>query len=176
MDYEIMMNGNVKLGQIAPEIEAVTTLGKIQLSDYQNKWLVLFSYPGDFEYISTNEIIIFSKLYKNFKNCNTEVIGISTDSILSHINWLENIYQATGIKIQFPIISDKNGEISRKYGMISNEINNTEATRNVYIIDNNGKIRTILVYPNEIDRSVNEILSILNKLQAQKDHPKRNTY
>ena len=53
MDYEIMMNGNVKLGQIAPEIEAETTLGKIRLSEYQNKWIVLFSYPGDFERIST---------------------------------------------------------------------------------------------------------------------------
>lgn len=175
MDYEIMMNGNVKLGQIAPEIEADTTLGKIQLSDYQNKWVVLFSYPGDFEYISTNEVIILSKLYTNFKNCNTELIGISTDSILSHINWLNNIYQATGIRVQFPIISDKNGEIARKYGMISNEINNSEATRNVYIIDNTGRIRTVLSYPNEIDRNINEILSILNKLQVQENHPKCNT-
>lgn len=170
MDYEIMMNGNVKLGQIAPEIEAETTLGKIRLSEYQNKWIVLFSYPGDFERISTNEIIIFSKLYMNFKKCNTEVIGISTDSILSHINWLNSVYKTTGIKIQFPIISDKNGEIARKYGMISNEINNSETTRNVYIIDNTGRIRAILSYPNEIDRSINEILSILNKLQAQENH------
>lgn len=93
------------------------------------------------------------------------MIGISTDSKLSHINWLRNIYQATGIKIQFPIIADKNGEIARKYGMISNEINNSEATRNVYIIDTEGRIRIILMYSNEIDRNAHELLLLLNKLQ-----------
>ena len=108
----------------------------------------------------------FYELDTYFKKVNTELIGISIDSKLSHINWLRGIYQATGVKIQFPIISDRNGEIARKYGMISNEINNSETTRNVYIIDTEGRIRTILMYPNEIDRNTHELVSILNKLQA----------
>ena len=109
----------------------------------------------------------FCKLDTYFKKINTELIGISIDSKLSHINWLRSIYQATGIKVQFPIISDRNGEIARKYGMISNEINNSETTRNVYIIDENGVLRTILMYPIEIDRNPNELVSVLNKLQGQ---------
>lgn len=48
MDYEIMMNGNVRIGQRAPDFEAVTTMGNISLNDYKGKWLVLFSHPGDF--------------------------------------------------------------------------------------------------------------------------------
>ena len=48
MDYEIMMNGNVKIGQFAPEFEAQTTMGNKSLNDYKGKWVVLFSHPGDF--------------------------------------------------------------------------------------------------------------------------------
>ena len=48
MDYELMMNGNVKIGQIAPEFCATTTMGNISLNDYKGKWIVLFSHPGDF--------------------------------------------------------------------------------------------------------------------------------
>lgn len=47
-NYEIMMNGNVKIGELAPEFEAQTTRGNIKLSDYKGKWVVLFSHPGDF--------------------------------------------------------------------------------------------------------------------------------
>ena len=48
MDYEIMMNGIVKIGTYAPDFEAQTTMGRIKLSNYRGKWVVLFSHPGDF--------------------------------------------------------------------------------------------------------------------------------
>ena len=48
MDYEIMMNGNVKIGMQAPDFEADTTMGRINLNQYRGKWVVLFSHPGDF--------------------------------------------------------------------------------------------------------------------------------
>ena len=48
MDYELMMNGIVKIGQMAPEFTADTTFGKVSLKDYRGKWLVFFSHPGDF--------------------------------------------------------------------------------------------------------------------------------
>ena len=116
-------------------------------------------------------MISISELNTYFKKANTEIIGISTDSKLSHINWLISIYNATGIKIPFPIITDRNGEIARKYGMISNEINNSEATRNIYIIDPEGRIKTILMYPNDVDRNFYDLLAILNKLQTQIKKP-----
>lgn len=71
MDYEIMMNGNVKLGQFAPDFEAQTTVGPVKLADYRGKWLVLFSHPGDFTPVCTTEIIAFSKAHTYFQKLNT---------------------------------------------------------------------------------------------------------
>lgn len=165
MDYEVMMNGNVRIGQIAPDFEAQTTFGKVKLSDYRGKWLVLFSHPGDFTPVCTTEMIAFAKACTYFKSLNTELLGLSIDSNSSHLAWMYDIYCRTGIKIPFPIIADRSGEIARKYGMISNNVSNTETVRNVYIIDPNGIIRLILVYPLNVGRCIPEILRAVNALQ-----------
>ena len=72
----------------------------------------------------------------------------------------------TGIRVPFPIIADQNGEIARKYGMIATEISNTETVRNVFIIDDKGRIRLILVYPMNIGRMIPEILRVVKALQV----------
>ena len=165
MDYELMMNGNVKIGQKAPDFEATTTFGKIKLQDYEGKWLVLFSHPGDFTPVCTTEMIAFTRAHTYFKELNTELLGLSVDSNSSHLAWMYDIYCKTGIKVTFPIIADRNGEIARKYGMISNDISNTETVRNVFIIDNKGIVRTILVYPMNVGRFIPEIIRIVKALQ-----------
>ena len=165
MDYELMMNENVKIGQRAPEFEANTTMGKVSLNDYAGKWLILFSHPGDFTPVCTTEMIAFTKAHTYFKQSNTELLGLSVDSNSSHLAWVYDIYCRTGIKISFPIIADRNGEIARKYGMISNDISNTETVRNVYIIDDKGIIRTILIYPMNVGRFIPEIIRIVQALQ-----------
>lgn len=165
MDYEIMMNGNVRIGQRAPDFEATTTMGNICLNDYKGKWVVLFSHPGDFTPVCTTEMISFARANTYFENINTCLIGLSVDSNASHLAWVYDIYCRTGIKIPFPIIADRNGEIARKYGMISNDVSNTETVRNVYIIDDKGIIRTILIYPMNIGRFIPEIVRIVQALQ-----------
>lgn len=165
-NYEIMMNGNVKIGEEAPDFEAITTMGNIKLSDYKGKWVVLFSHPGDFTPVCTTEFIAFSKAYTYFQNLNTSLIGLSIDSNPSHLAWLYDIYIRTGIEIPFPVIADRSGEIARQYGMISNTINSTQTVRNVYIIDDKGIIRVILVYPMNVGRCIPEILRILKALQT----------
>ena len=165
MDYELMMNGNVKIGQRAPEFEANTTMGKVSLNDYAGKWLILFSHPGDFTPVCTTEMIAFTKAHTYFKQLNTELLGLSVDSNSSHLAWVYDIYCRTGIKISFPIITDRNGEIARRYGMISNDISNTETVRNVYIIDDKGIIRTILIYPMNVGRFIPEIIRVVQALQ-----------
>ncbi len=165
MDYELMMNGNVKIGQKAPDFDAITTFGEIKLQDYQGKWLVLFSHPGDFTPVCTTEMIAFTRAYTYFKDLNTELLGLSVDSNSSHLAWMYDIYCKTGIKVSFPIIADRNGQIARKYGMISNDISNTETVRNVFIIDDKGVIRTILVYPLNVGRFIPEIIRIVQALQ-----------
>ena len=166
MDYEVLMNGNVKIGMYAPEFEAETTMGKISLNEYKEKWIVLFSHPGDFTPVCTTEIIAFSRANTYFEKLNTYLLGLSVDSNASHLAWVYEIYCKTGIRVPFPIIADRNGAIARKYGMISNDVSTTETVRNVFIIDDKGIVRLILVYPLNVGRCIPEIIRALEALQT----------
>lgn len=166
MDYEIMMNGNVKIGSYAPDFTAETTMGEVSLGDYKGKWLVLFSHPGDFTPVCTTEMIAFARANTYFEKLNTCLLGLSIDSGSSHLAWVYDIYCKTGIKLPFPIIADRSGEIARKYGMISNDISTTATVRNVFIIDSCGVVKAVLVYPMEIGRCIPEILRIIEALQT----------
>ena len=110
-------------------------------------------------------MIAFTRAHTYFKNLNTELLGLSVDSNPSHLAWVYDIYCRTGIKISFPIIADRNGGIARKYGMISNDISTTETVRNVFVIDDKGIVRTILIYPMNIGRFIPEIIRIVQALQ-----------
>lgn len=120
---------------------------------------------GDFTPVCTTEMIAFSKANTYFEKLNTCLLGLSVDSNSSHLAWAYDIYCKTGVRIPFPIIADRNGEISRKYGMISNDVSTTETVRNVYIIDDKGIVRLILVYPLNVGRCIPEILRALQALQ-----------
>jgi len=170
MDYEIMMNGIVKVGDRAPEIEATTTMGKFNLNDYKGKWVVLFSHPGDFTPVCTTEMIAFARANEYFSERNTCLVGLSVDSNLSHLAWVYDIYCRTGIKLPFPIIEDRNGVIARKYGMVSNNVNTYQTVRNVFIIDDKQIVRAILVYPMEVGRFIPEIIRLIDALQASDKH------
>ena len=165
MDYELMMNGNVKLGQMAPDFEGNSTYGKVSINDYRGKWLVFFSHPGDFTPVCTTEMIAFARAYPYFKRLNTELLGLSIDRNASHLAWMYNIYQNTGVVLPFPILADRSGEVARKYGMIASDISSTETVRNVFIIDDKGIVRTILVYPLNVGRFIPEILRTVEALQ-----------
>lgn len=110
-------------------------------------------------------MIAFAQANSYFEKLNTSLLGLSIDSNPSHLAWMHDIYRMTGIVLPFPIIADRNGEIARKYGMISNDISNTKTVRNVFIIDDKGIVRVILVYPLNIGRFVPEILRIIQSLQ-----------
>ena len=165
MDYEIMMNDNLKIGMSAPDFEANSTFGNIKLSSYRGKWLVFFSHPSDFTPVCTTEIIAFSNANTYFEKINTSLLAISVDSNSSHLAWVYDIFLKTGIKVPFPIITDLNGTVARKYGMISSNISTTETVRNVFIIDDKGIIRAILIYPMNIGRFIPEILRLVTALQ-----------
>ena len=116
--------------------------------------------------VCTTEMIAFARASTYFDRLNSCLIGLSVDSNSSHLAWVYDIYCRTGIRIPFPIIADRNGEIARKYGMISSDISNTETVRNVYIIDEQGRVRLILVYPMNVGRCIPEILRALQALQV----------
>ena len=165
-DYELMVNGNLKLGQKVPDIMANSTMGKISLKNFLGKWVILFSYEGDFSPVCTTEIIAFSKANTYFENLNTKLIGLSVDSCNSHLAWLYDIYIKTGMVVPFPIIADRTGQIARRFGMISQDINNEAAIRNTFIIDDKGIVKAMFTYPINIGRNISEILRVVNTLQV----------
>ncbi|MBR3164308.1 peroxiredoxin [Candidatus Saccharibacteria bacterium] len=159
------------IGEDAPAFEAVTTQGPISFpADYKGKWVILFSHPADFTPVCTTEFMTFASMQKDFSAINTELIGLSVDSLYSHIAWLRKIKELTwkdmkNIEVEFPLIEDIRMEIANKYGMIQPGASNTQAVRAVFIIDPKGKIRTILYYPLTTGRNFDEIKRIVMALQ-----------
>lgn len=156
---------SLMIGDKAPRFIADTTAGQIKLSDYIGNWLILFSHPGDYTPVCTTEFLEFSKMYPELKKRNCNLLGLSIDSTPSHISWLTNIYNTTGTKVPFPVIEDKDMKISKMYGMIAQNISNTETVRSVFFIDPNQIIRAILQYPKTNGRNIAEILRLLDALQ-----------
>ncbi|GAB6948393.1 peroxiredoxin [Vulcanisaeta sp. JCM 16161] len=153
------------IGEKFPELNVVTTHGPMKLPDaFKGKWFVLFSHPGDFTPVCTTEFVSFAKHYDDFKKLNTELIGLSVDSDISHIEWVQWIEKTLGVKIPFPIIADPLGEVSKALGGLHAQ-SGTATVRIVYIVDDKATIRTILYYPLELGRNIPEILRIVRSLQ-----------
>ena len=155
-----------RVGEVAPSFEAVTTHGTLRLEDFKGSWLVLFSHPADFTPVCTTEFIAFSQAYPEFQKRGAELLGLSVDSVSSHIAWARNIQEKTGVKVPFPIIADLSKEVSIKYGMIHPGESKTETIRCVFIIDPDQVIRAILYYPLTTGRNISEILRIIDALQT----------
>lgn len=158
------------LGGKAPDFEALTTQGTLRLSDYEGSWLVLFSHPADFTPVCTTEFMAFSEIYEELQKKNTELLGLSVDSVSSHIAWIRNVEEKMGVKIPFPIIADLNKEVSMLFGMIHPAQSKTETIRCVFIMDPAGIVRTILYYPLTTGRNMQEILRIIDALQTTDEH------
>jgi len=107
-----------RLGEKAPDFEAVTTQGDLKLSDFKGSWLILFSHPADFTPVCTTEFMAFADIYDELQKRNVNLMGLSIDSVYSHISWVRNIEEKLGKKIPFPVIADLNKEVAGKYGMV----------------------------------------------------------
>ncbi|WP_113906773.1 peroxiredoxin [Aliidiomarina celeris] len=159
-----------QLNQPAPEFTAKTTHGVKSLSDYKGKWVVLFSHPADFTPVCTTEFSAFATRQEQFAELNCELLGLSIDSVHSHIAWARNIEQNFGVKIGFPIIADLSMEVAHKYGMIQPGASDTSAVRATFIIDPEGVLRAMVYYPMSNGRSVDEFLRVLKALQTSDTH------
>ena len=155
----------------APAFKAVTTQGEINFpQDYKGKWVILFSHPADFTPVCTTEFMTFASMIQEFKDLNTELIGLSVDSLYAHIAWLRKIQELewNGIskpEVTFPLIEDIKMDVARKYGMIQPGASTTQAVRSVFFIDPKGKIRAIIYYPLSLGRNFDEIKRVILALQ-----------
>ncbi|MDP4934543.1 MAG: peroxiredoxin [Salibacteraceae bacterium] len=156
-----------RIGDQAPDFTAVTTKGKITFSDFaKDKWIVLFSHPADFTPVCTTEMSGFALRKSEFDALNTELMGLSIDSIHSHLAWVNNVHEKSGVYFDFPIIADIDMKVSKLYGMLQPNESETAAVRAVFFIDPSKKIRLVMYYPLNVGRNMDEILRALEALQV----------
>ena len=154
-----------RLNEAAPDFNAKTTHGDRSLANYKGKWLILFSHPADFTPVCTTEFIGFAKAADTFAAMNVELLGLSIDSVFSHLAWVRNIEEKFGVAIPFPIIEDLSMNVARAYGMIHPGASDTSAVRATFVIDDQGILRAMVYYPMTNGRSVDEILRLVQGLQ-----------
>lgn len=155
------------IGDTAPSFKAKTTMGDINFpEDYKGKWVILFSHPADFTPVCTTEFMTFASMQEDFRKLNTELIGLSIDSLYAHIAWLRRIQEIEykgmkNIEVKFPVIEDIKMDVAKKFGMVQPNASSTQAVRAVFIIDDKQKVRTVLYYPASTGRNMDEIKRII---------------
>lgn len=168
---EETMNRLPLIGDKAPAFSALTTNGRVNFpEDYAGKWVLFFSHPSDFTPVCTTEFMTLASMKDEFKAMNVELLGLSVDSLYSHIAWIRSIEQMEwkgmkNVKVDFPVIADLNTKVSTKYGMLQPNVSSTQAVRAVFLIDPEGIIRTIVYYPLSTGRNFDEIKRMIQAVQ-----------
>jgi alkyl hydroperoxide reductase subunit AhpC len=156
----------LRLGDIAPDFEAETTLGKIHFHEWLgDSWGVLFSHPADFTPVCTTELGTVANYYPEFVKRNTKVIALSVDGLDSHLEWIKDINETQNTTVNFPIIADEDQKVATLYDMIHPNANDKFTVRSVFIIGSDKKIKLILTYPASTGRNFDEILRVIDSLQ-----------
>ena len=130
----------------------------------------LLLHPADFTPVCTTELTEFARREEEFRKMNTKLLGLSIDSIHSHIAWINNVKKNLGVTMRFPLIADIDMSVSKRYGMLQPGESETAAVRAVFFIDPNGKIRLIMYYPLNVGRNMEEVVRVLQALQAADQH------
>ena len=159
------------IGDKAPAFTALTTNGTVNFpDDYRGSWVLFFSHPSDFTPVCTTEFMTMASMTEEFKEMNVSLLGLSVDSLYSHIAWIRKIEELEwkgmkNVKIDFPVIADLNTKVSTLYGMLQPNVSSTQAVRAVFIIDPEGIIRSIVYYPLTTGRNFHEIKRMIQALQ-----------
>lgn len=163
---------SIRLGDDAPDFTAETTEGEIKFYDWKaDSWAVLFSHPADFTPVCTTELGRTAALKGEFDKRNTKAIAVSVDSVEDHNGWKPDIVDVTGSEVNFPIIADKDHSVSELYDMIHPGEGDSSTVRTVFIIAPNNKVRLTLTYPKSVGRNFDEILRVIDALQATDANP-----
>lgn len=157
---------SVRLGDIAPDFEAPTTQGPIKFHEWKaGKWAILFSHPKDFTPVCTTELGMAAGLKGEFEKRNCKVIGLSVDSVESHMKWEGDIKDVTGNEVNFPMIGDSDKHVANLYDMIHPNASDTLTVRSVFVIGPDNKVKMTLTYPASTGRNFIELLRVLDSLQ-----------
>lgn len=162
------------IGETAPSFTAESTNGRITFpGDYGTKWKILLSHPQDFTPVCTSEILEIANLQKEFEKLGAQVVVVSTDALETHEQWKKSMEglaykDRKPVKIDFPLVEDKDLSVSKEYGMIHPASNTTRAVRGVFIIDPDNVIQAVYFYPMNIGRSTDELVRMLTALEKTK--------
>jgi alkyl hydroperoxide reductase subunit AhpC len=156
----------LRLGDVAPDFTAETTQGTIHFHEWLgDSWGVLFSHPKDFTPVCTTELGYVARIKPEFDKRNVKVIGLSVDSVESHLKWEGDIEETQGKPVNFPMIGDPDRKVSDLYDMIHPNANDTLTVRSVFVIGADKKIKLIITYPASTGRNFDEILRVIDSLQ-----------
>ena len=164
---EATLSGIPRIGDTAPDFKALTTQGEIQFSQWQEgNWVILFSHPADFTPVCSTELVEFAKRRGEFESMSVKLIGLSIDSIHSHLAWRENLREKLDAEIGYPMIADLDTKVAQLYGMIHPGASSTATVRSVFVIDPKRVIRALVYYPMNVGRNVDEIKRLVIALQT----------
>ncbi|MFC2147445.1 peroxiredoxin [Bacteroidota bacterium] len=161
----------IRLGDIAPDFTAESSLGKINLYNYLGDgWGILFSHPADFTPVCTTELGTASKFKEEFDKRNVKMLALSVDGVASHHEWIKDINETQHTTVNFPIIADEDKKVSSLYDMIHPNADNNLTVRSVYIIAPDKTVKLIITYPASTGRNFHELLRVIDSLQLTAYH------
>tara|TARA_R100000935_G_scaffold57905_1_gene93146 strand:+ start:682 stop:1329 length:648 start_codon:yes stop_codon:yes gene_type:complete len=156
----------IRLGDKAPNFDAETSEGKINLYDYLGEsWGILFSHPADYTPVCTTELGTAARYKPEFDKRNVKMIALSVDGVESHKEWIKDINETQNTTVNFPIIADEDRKVSDLYDMIHPNADDTLTVRSVFIIGPDKKIKLLLTYPASTGRDFDELLRVIDSLQ-----------
>jgi alkyl hydroperoxide reductase subunit AhpC len=156
----------LRLGDIAPNFKAQTSLGELDFYEYLgNSWGVLFSHPADYTPVCTTELGRTAALKSEFEKRNVKVMALSVDTVESHKGWIKDINETQDVEVDFPIIADKDKSISEAYGMMHPNASATLTVRSLFIIAPDKTVKLMITYPASTGRNFTEILRVIDSLQ-----------
>jgi len=161
----------LRLGDTAPDFTAVTSEGTLNFYEYLgDSWGILFSHPADFTPVCTTELGTAAKFKDEFDKRNVKMMALSVDGAASHMEWIKDINETQGTKVNFPIVADVEKKVSDLYDMIHPNADDTLTVRSVFIIDPDKKVKLTLTYPASTGRNFYELLRIVDSLQLTANH------
>jgi peroxiredoxin 2/4 len=162
----------LELYKLVPDFELESTHGFIRLSQWQRaSWVLLFSHPADFTPVCTSEFIALARAHDQFTARNVALLGLSTDSVFSHIAWVRHIRDTQQVEIPFPILADTDQQLCIRWGMLAKPTRQTRPVRATFLIDPSRRLRATLTYPAEVGRSIPELLRLIDAVQLNDASP-----
>lgn len=165
----------LSIGSTAPDFTAETTQGNINFHDWMDdSWAILFSHPKAFTPVCTTELGYMAGLSEEFAKRNTKILGLSVDSSQDNRDWLPDIEEVSGNKVDYPVVGDSDLKVAKLYNMLpADETGSADGrtaadnatVRAVYIIGQDKKIRAMLLYPMSSGRNFDEVLRLLDSVQ-----------